>query len=60
MFQSVFGSSRSDTGAPPASVGSAKAAVDVNLKERLKGIAASVVRNQTVVETRKFAGQEIT
>lgn len=57
MMQSVFGTSGSGSTARPV-VPKPETAGD--LKAQLKAYAANVMKNTTVVETRKFAGQEIT
>lgn len=54
-MQSVFGTSKSWS--RPAAL---KPEVGGDLKAQLKAYAANVMKNTTVVETRKFAGQEIT
>lgn len=59
MLQSVFGSSTM-ADAENARRNSAKCTVDSNIREQLQGIAKNVIHNQKIVETRKFAGQEIT
>ena len=60
-MQSVFGSSNSQFGIAYSSgkLSSHKQETAPDVKALLKGYASNVMKDVTVVETRKFAGQEI-